>query len=151
MSLPKLENQSRSREFSQFQRPERENIVMAYLFYGFSNRDLDMKYLCKFDSNGYCSMAILHHYGFTTEFKGIFKGMTVEEALTHIPSEKESPEYIFLTSILRRNKDFLIQTRLTDNNRLLCNSYFFENLKRLFLSKKQPIRQVYLTSFHTRL
>ncbi|MDR1404566.1 MAG: HNH endonuclease [Candidatus Methanoplasma sp.] len=102
MPLPPLNIQLRDRVFRLYSRREREAVVMAYLFRGLPHRKIDDSVLGldSTQTKGWQSMGILHHYGITDEFKGIFCGKSVDQILNSFP---ENQEYDFLYDILKES------------------------------------------------
>ena len=121
MHLPKLENKSRTREFRSYTLKETDEVVYNYVFNGFSTRVLDSKVLGKdpIKSKGWQSHGILKYYGLGNDFKGIFKGMTPEEAIAAIP--ENNPAYV-LTDLIKRCSNIEITDKLISIN----ETYEFE-------------------------
>lgn len=97
--FPPLKISNRDREFRSYSREEREEVVRAYLYEGYSHRKLD-EVVLNLDSkysNGFQSMGILHHYGLCNEYKGLLKGKQLDEIAEALPKEKE---FDFLYDIL---------------------------------------------------
>ena len=99
MDFPKLKVDPRDREFRRYTPTQRESVVIRYIFDGLSHRGLDAAVLGQDPgkSKGYQSMGILHHYGLSDTFKGIFAGMSPEKAMEEIPSDHA---YDFLRLII---------------------------------------------------
>lgn len=89
MDFPKLNVESRDREFRLYTPTQRESVVIRYIFDGLSHRELDAAVLGlnPGTTRGYQSMGILHRYGLDRRFKGIFAGMSPDEALDTIPPD----------------------------------------------------------------
>lgn len=103
--FPEVVADSRDREFRHYSRTQREEIVMRYLFEGLSSRKLDETVL-GLDGNkskGYQSWGVLRHYGFGEDFKGIFHGKSVKEAMDTIPSDEQ---YDVLYDILSDHSEY---------------------------------------------
>jgi 5-methylcytosine-specific restriction protein A len=86
MNIPILNPTDRSREYNNYTQVERDKVIYNYLFNGLSHRDLDRDIL-KLDvdySRGWQSMGILHHIGLKSEFKGLFAGMSEDEAIKNL-------------------------------------------------------------------
>ena len=92
MTIPKLEKSTRDREYKRYLQSERRDVVVAYLFDGLSHRDIDTQVLGLDStySRGYQSMGILHYLGITGSFKGLFKGMDVNNAAEILEHNGES-------------------------------------------------------------
>ncbi|MDQ0087608.1 hypothetical protein J2T12_001002 [Paenibacillus anaericanus] len=87
-SLPIPEPVLRSREYEQYNDEQRSNILIEYLLRGHSHRWIDEHVLgLDVDSRGYQSMGVLHHLGLKNVYKGIFKGLTVSEAVELLRQE----------------------------------------------------------------
>lgn len=80
---------SRNREYSSYSEEKRNEVVYEYLFNGNSHRWID-EHTLELDpvwSRGYQAMGILHHLGLKNAFKGLFKGLSVAEAIDLIEQE----------------------------------------------------------------
>ena len=83
MDIPKINKSDRKREYELYSYEQRANIVYSYLFQGLSHRKLDSEIL-GLDSDyskGYQSMGTLHYMGLRNDFKGIFEGIKLEDAI----------------------------------------------------------------------
>jgi predicted HNH restriction endonuclease len=91
ISFPNLEPVERSREYNQYSKEQREEIVYLSLFHSYTNRRLDEKvlFLEPPSSKGYQAMGILHHLGLNAKHKGLFKEYTIPQALELISRNKE--------------------------------------------------------------
>ena len=89
MIIPELEKSGRQREFRDYSIEKTDEIVYRYLFEGLSTRKLDSLVLEKDPgkSEGWQSHSVLKYYGLSTGFKGLFKGMDPEEAMSAIPDD----------------------------------------------------------------
>ncbi|MDD4221857.1 MAG: hypothetical protein PHF83_01800 [Candidatus Methanomethylophilus sp.] len=104
IKFPPLKISKRDREFRLYSRVQRAAVVRAYLFKGYSNRQLDGEILgldCD-ETNGYQSMGILHHYGLTESYKGFLKDIAPADVLSLIPDECS---FDFLYDILEDESD----------------------------------------------
>lgn len=88
MIIPDLKKSSRSREYNSYSDDQRRQVVKAWLFTGMTHRQIDNKILKleNMNSEGWQSMGILHYLGLTGEFHGLFKDMTVKEAVDAVKS-----------------------------------------------------------------
>ncbi|MGG4094330.1 HNH endonuclease [Paenibacillus lautus] len=80
---------SRNREYSSYREEKRNEVVYEYLFNGNTHRWID-EHTLELDpvwSRGYQAMGILHHLGLKNAFKGLFKGLSVAEAIDLIEQE----------------------------------------------------------------
>ena len=107
MELPQLIVSSRDREFKHYSREQREEVVVSFLFRGLSSRKLDERVLGldSEKSRGYQSWAILRHYGLGDDFKGIFKGMTPQDAIDQLPDD---PQYDMIYDIISGTVDEVV-------------------------------------------
>ncbi|EJR56560.1 hypothetical protein IIM_00492 [Bacillus cereus VD107] len=82
--IPKLEPINRSREFDSYKESIRDKVVYEYLFNSRTHRWLDENVirLKPNESHGYQAMGILHFLGLKDQHKGIFKGSSIEEAIS---------------------------------------------------------------------
>lgn len=74
---------SRNREYASYSEEKRNEVVYEYLFNGNTHRWID-EHTLELDpvwSRGYQAMGILHHLGLKNAFKGLFKGLSVVEAI----------------------------------------------------------------------
>jgi len=83
MNIPLLKPKSRSREFDSYSNDLKSKIICSYLFDGKSHRllDSDVLGLDSVYSKGYQSMGVLHFVGLRGDFKSIFKGLSLAEAI----------------------------------------------------------------------
>ncbi|WNQ12064.1 EVE domain-containing protein [Paenibacillus aurantius] len=80
---------SRNREYSSYSEDKRNEVVYEYLFNSNTHRWID-EHTLELDpvwSRGYQAMGILHHLGLKNAFKGLFKGLSVVEAIDLIKQE----------------------------------------------------------------
>ena len=80
---------SRNREYSSYREEKRSEVVYEYLFNGNTHRWID-EHTLELDpewSRGYQAMGILHHLGLKNPFKGLFKGLSVDEAIDLLEQE----------------------------------------------------------------
>lgn len=106
MVIPKLVQSSRSREYDDYNDRQRAAVVKAWLFDGKSHREIDKSVLDldSVRSRGFQSMSILHYLGLKKEFRGIFSGMTVEQAVAELRNTRD-PEYQSVIDILTKIRD----------------------------------------------
>lgn len=86
MKIPMIKKSRRNREYESYTVEQHLAVVEGYIFEGLSHRMLDEKVLGLNSeySHGYQSMGILHYLGITGEFKGLFKGLTTDEAIMEL-------------------------------------------------------------------
>ena len=105
MSLPELQPSERDREFKETGFDEISNIVWGWLFTtNQHHRYLDEEVL-GFDAKstkGFRSMGILHYLGLKKEFKGIFEGMEVSEAIELM--KNDSQDFTCIIEFLNKSK-----------------------------------------------
>ncbi len=104
MEIPKLKRSSRSREFNFWSSEIKDEIVYRYLFGEISHRNLESEVIGLEGKQkvGYQSMGILHYLGIVGSFKGIFKDMSIEDAITSM--EEDIQDFSLIISMLRRHK-----------------------------------------------
>lgn len=137
MPLPELNKSDRAREFNDYSPEQRAEVVKAYLFDGLSHRKLDTEILKidTYNSKGWQSMGILHYLGLDNPFKGIFKGMKIEEAIDILKSEDES--YSEIISILESLK----------LNETIMEDISSENATEFTILKEGEQREVFTTRY----
>ncbi len=118
----------------------REDVVIRYLFDGLSSRKLDSQVLGldSAKSKGYQSWAILRRYGLGDDFKGIFKGMSLDEALEELNKDSQYDVIYEIVSgavesfdiesdqwAVGLTKNSLVKTRVNQNKfrELVLNAY----------------------------
>ncbi|MFS0556892.1 EVE domain-containing protein [Brevibacillus sp. 179-C9.3 HS] len=87
--IPLPDPVSRNREFLSYSEEKRNEVVYEYLFNGNTHRWID-EHTLELDpewSRGYQAMGILHHLGLKNAYKGLFKGVSVAEAIDLIEQE----------------------------------------------------------------
>lgn len=86
MNIPILKRDDRKREYEYFSTEQHQAVVDAYLFKGMSFRQIERDVL-KLDSDyfrGWRARSILRYLGIESEFKGLFRGMTVAQAVAEL-------------------------------------------------------------------
>ena len=106
MNIPILEREDRKREYDNYSTAQHRGVVEAYLFQGMSHRQIERDVL-NLDSDyfrGWQSMSILHYLGLRNSFKGLFRGMSISQAIAEL---KVSPndDYEEIISILSGQGD----------------------------------------------
>ncbi|MST55667.1 hypothetical protein FYJ74_06420 [Pyramidobacter sp. SM-530-WT-4B] len=99
MNIPKLNKSERDREYNLYNTVQREAVVKAFLFEGMHHRQIDSKIL-GLDSDythGFQSMGILHYLGLDRHFKGLFRDMSVSDAINELKSTKDSSYFDLIT------------------------------------------------------
>lgn len=87
--IPLPDPVSRNREFLSYSEEKRNEVVYEYLFNGNTHRWID-EHTLELDpewSRGYQAMGILHHSGLKNAYNGLFKGISVAEAIDLIEQE----------------------------------------------------------------
>lgn len=82
--FPKLKRTIRNAEFQRYSNKQIKMVIEGYLFNNKSHRQLDYEVLGleSKKSLGYKSMAILHHLGLVESHKNIFRGFSLENAIS---------------------------------------------------------------------
>ena len=139
MNIPILEKSKRSREYEDYSNEQHRAVVEAYLFQGLSHRKIE-KFAMKIDSDyfrGYQSMSILHHLGLGNDFKGIFKGMSVEDAI-EILKKTNNQDYEDIIAILSGSEIYETQCK---------NDIEFENSSIFTVACEGKRKIVYSTQY----
>lgn len=115
MNIPKLNPSDRAREYKQYSFEEISQIVRTWLFEKkIPQRDMDRDIL-NLDSDssgGWQSMGVLHHLGLKREFKGIFAGLNLNQAINQL---KEDGQDFGLIIELLENTSENSNTFITDS------------------------------------
>ncbi|WP_080497257.1 HNH endonuclease [Bacillus cereus] len=100
--IAKLEPIKRSREFNSYNESVRDTIVYEYLFHSRTHRWLDENIieLNPNESRGYQAMGILHFSGLKDKHKGIFKDLSIQEAITML--EQQDSDFSLVIQSLHR-------------------------------------------------
>lgn len=100
--ITKLEPIERSREFNSHNESVRDKVVYEYLFHSSTHRWLDENVigLKSDESRGYQAMGILHFLGLKDKHKGIFKGLSIDEAINLL--ELQNSDFGLVIQSLRR-------------------------------------------------
>jgi hypothetical protein len=101
-TIPALEPVNRSREYQRYEDSIRDLIVYEYLFNSRTHRWLDEHVigLNPDESRGYQSMGILHFIGLKDKHKGIFKDLSIEEAIQLL--EQQNVDFSLVIESLQR-------------------------------------------------
>lgn len=115
MIIPKLDRENRSREYNRYNDEQRYKVVYALLFEGKTHREIDkdVLHLNSDYTHGWQAMGILHYLGLKKNFRGIFSGMTVEQAISALKDTKD-PEYNILIEILSGSEE-IIEKRIEND------------------------------------
>jgi hypothetical protein len=113
--LPKLSQSGRSREYDARTFEEIAQIVHSWLFHNdMSHRDMD-RALLDLDpsvSKGWQSMGVLHYLGLKKQFKGIFLGYSITEAIGAL--DKDTQDWGQIIRLLRSQDEEANETYLKD-------------------------------------
>lgn len=92
MRVPELEPGKRSREYNLYADSIRDKVVYEYIFNSRSHRWLDEHVigLSSVEGRGYEAMNVLHFIGIKEIHKGIFKGLSITEAITVLENQDTS-------------------------------------------------------------
>ena len=91
--IPRQSRSGRSREYNDRTHNEIAQITNSWLLVGdISHRDMDREILGLDPaiSKGWQSMGVLHFLGLKKQFKGIFRGMTVSEAIEALSNDDQN-------------------------------------------------------------
>lgn len=150
--IPKLDRSDRSREYNNYNEGQCRDVVMAFLFNGKTYREIDLGVL-HLDSKytrGWQSMGILHHLGLKKNFKGLFAGMTVEQAINRLKATKDADYQeiirllnIFEDTIERQIEDDILsetETEYVIHTEGKATQYFTTRYERNPINRAQAIR-----------
>jgi hypothetical protein len=121
MKIPKLDPQNRDGEYKLYSFKEKSEVVHTWMFkndVGHREMDQNILGLDPVKSRGYQSMGICHYLGIKKEFKGIFFGMDLGQAINILKTDEQNFKYIiellestssnfdedFITSLYEKNK-----------------------------------------------
>lgn len=123
MNIPKLDSAGRTdsnlRHYNSRTKAEKAAIIFQWLFRDdMSHRNID-KACLGLDpkiSLGYASMGVLHYLGLKKPFKGLFKGLTVEDAITTMRDHDQNFDVIvsYLESDSLSIEEAVLDTLLSD-------------------------------------
>lgn len=106
MQIPKLKPSGRDREYKNRSFDEISKIVHAWLFQtdlGHRELDRDILDLDPLVSKGWQSMGVLHFLGLKKEFKGIFSGKSLNQAVQNLADDIQ--DFSFITELLENNSE----------------------------------------------
>lgn len=122
--IPTPQPVARSREYDSCTEEERSAVLYEYLLEGNSHRWIDENVLGQNVeySRGYKAMGVLHHLGLKNEFKGLFKGLDITDAIALLEQERIENEayghlYLPIIQTLQNTKVSVTETekRLSPN------------------------------------
>ena len=92
MNIPLLRPSRRSREYNLYSNEKKSKIIIGWLFTDHKHhRGLDSEVLGLDSgvSRGYQSMGVLHYLGLKKEFKGIFLGKNLSDAMEILANDRQ--------------------------------------------------------------
>ncbi len=103
MLIPELKPNARDREYKLCPEHMRDSVVYHYMFEGESHRWLDENIIGEDStySRGWVAMGVLHHLGLVNNHKGIFKDMTIQEAINILGESNISDFRRIIMSLFR--------------------------------------------------
>ncbi|MBT2736208.1 HNH endonuclease [Bacillus sp. ISL-7] len=144
LSVPALEPVSRSREYNLYEDPIRDRVVYESLFHGRTRRWLDEHIigLNPDESRGYQAMGILHFIGLKDKHKGIFKGLSIHEAVQLL--EQQDSDFSLVIQCLNRinnlieNSQKLVEviTDDIDSEKAEDDSYYKDGAVKQYYGKR---------------
>ena len=102
MHLPELKPSNRSREYYSYSETLRAEVVKSFLFKGItSHRELDATILGLNPdiTKGFESMNILHYLGLKKNFKNLFYGFGIDEAIEIL--KKDNQDFQTIIQLLK--------------------------------------------------
>lgn len=131
MKLPLLKSNNRIREFKQFSDVKIAKVIYEHLFNGRTHRWIDENILIVgTKNNGRISANILYYLGMKAEFRGIFKGVLIKDAIEILRYNGSS--YFFIASILENNIEaitFKYQIDDSESNSFVKEDGYYEGLR----------------------
>lgn len=128
MDIPKLkEFENTETKYKKYTEIQIKQTVYEWLFNALPVRDIEEKYLDGKENNeGFESMGILHHLGLydtKTEpnFKGLFQGLSIEEAISELKYEEGFDFYGLIHILKSINVDYLFDEKEIDLDTNLKN------------------------------
>ncbi|WP_223701704.1 hypothetical protein [Sutcliffiella deserti] len=114
IQVPELEPVNRSREYNLYEESLRNKVVYEYLFNSESHRGLDERVLGldADESRGYQAMGILHYIGLKGKHKGIFKELSIKQAIELL--ERQQSNFSLVVQSLNS-----INSQVNNNDRLV--------------------------------
>lgn len=97
MLIPKLDPSTRDREYKHRNFEEVSRVVYTWLFFtDFGHREIDRDILGldPIFSKGWQSMGVLHYLGLKKDFKGIFQGFELDQAIEVLRSDEQDFSFI---------------------------------------------------------
>ncbi|CAH0248957.1 hypothetical protein SRABI80_02938 [Peribacillus frigoritolerans] len=115
LSVPSLEPVKRSREYNLYDDSIRDRVVYESLFHARTRRWLDEHIigLNPDESRGYQAMGILHFIGLKDKHKGIFKGLSIYEAV-QLLEQQDSDFNLVIQSLYRFNNQIEKNQKLVE-------------------------------------
>lgn len=116
LNVPALEPVSRSREYNLYGDPIRDRVVYESLFHRRTRRWLDEHIigLNPDESRGYQAMGILHFIGLKDKHKGIFKGLSIHEAV-QLLEQQDSDFSLVIQCLIRIENSQKLEEVITDD------------------------------------
>lgn len=128
MDIPKLkEFENTETKYKKYTEIQIKQTVYEWLFNALPMRDIEERYLDGTENNeGFESMAILHHLGLydTKEepnFRGLFQGYSLEEAISILEDEKDITFYKLIRILRSINLDYVFDEKEIDLDSNLKN------------------------------
>lgn len=101
MNIPKLRSKVSIREFNKNPEDMVSKAVYAYLFAGQSHKEINKRILGIYDPKSNATSTILHSLGITKDFKALFNGMYLDDAIKEL--EAAGKEYSRVVIALKGN------------------------------------------------
>ncbi|NEU30143.1 hypothetical protein GN156_05030 [bacterium LRH843] len=137
-SLPKLISNGRDREFNYYSDEIKGQVIFEHLVNDRTHRWLDENILGRNgNTNGRDSANILYYMGMKADYRGIFKGKTIDELIKTL--ESYGNDYGVITSLLKeyQKSEFLFKAIKEDvENQEAENGNSFEGSKKTYLVNK---------------
>ena len=128
LRIPTLDPVVRDREFKSYTIEEKSKIVKAWLFNtsgGHREIDSGILGLDRYKTRGYQSMGVLHYLGLKKEYKGLFEGVELTDAIKAL--EDDVQDFSHVIALLTHNEKEIhskTQEQLVEIGR--NNSRFFD-------------------------
>ncbi|MFC0189455.1 HNH endonuclease [Fictibacillus aquaticus] len=142
--IPDLEPSKRSREYKKYSYNIRDTIIYEYMFNAKPHRSLDQNILgiASNKKTGHESMNVLHYIGLRDKHKGIFKNISITEAINIMEQQDKDFELVIqslyrLINQLENQKQFEeVIAKDIDSEKAEEDDYYKEGIVKEYYGKR---------------